>query len=762
MANQFGITATGFVTKQQNTIIQEINAIIQTIWGPNVNLAPQSNFGQFAGIFSEREALIWQLLEAVYDSQYPGGAEGTSVDNILALNNLRRLPATGTITNSDPDVQSAANVDEVTLYGLLLWGIPGTPIPQNSTVQTQGSPTLSFLTQATYTIGSLVNAVQVLFLSNAPNSGTFQLSFYDPAGETCTTESLPFNALAAQTQFTIGTTPVASSHFGITLQKAGASLTTANISTNAAYPTAAAVQTAIQALSGYSGATVVRTGSGPFTYTITWNSICNPLLTIANDTTGSTISTIDSIQAAVNNLEDSANDYYPFTDLVVTGALSSGNVSFTFGGGSIVGSNPSCASQQQAIFSVTSNTLFASSTATNLQVTQTIIGAGVWGTGAALSPTQGLGTAYGTVAGVALCTVTGPNFVADGALSLIGSAATGWQGVINQLPCITGTNLESDTAALTRRATLLASNANTPLAAIIDAVTTLVEPVNGSVIGFQNTTQSALQILTFGSVPVSGSFNLIVGTGSTAAISTFTAGAIQTAIRAIPGYPNVNVTGGQTGSNPPIFTIDFNGSFGGQPQNLLAIFSNSTGSSITPSFGRPGSSVEIVVGNQGSITNTEIAQTILANVAGGIKAYGNVNTTVFDKYNNAYVIGFSVPTEINFYVVISLVTDFYNIPGNSGSGVNPIASFSPGSISEILQDILDIGNSFGIGAVATAGQVIGFGSNGLIGAFNSVPGIISYTLFFGTAPNPVTNSNITLLQEQEAIFTALNTSISWS
>lgn len=770
MANTqtYGITATGFVVKQQSQIISEINAIIQSIWGPNVNLGPESNFGQFSGIFAEREALIWQLLEAVYNSQYPSGAEGTSVDNILALTNLRRLPATATITDSTPDVQTAFNVNGITLYGLLLWGVPGTLIPQNSTVQTSASPPLSFLNQGQYTIGSIVNAAQVLFLSNAPNTGAFTLSFYDPAEVTCTTESIPYNALAAVSQLHLSTTPSSASHFGLTLEIAGTTLTTANITTNAAYPTAAAIQSAIQALSGYSAVTV--SGSAG-TYSITWGSIANPLLGFANNTTGATITTIDSIQAAVNNLHDATNLYYPFTDLIATGSISSTSVTFTYGGGTVAATasgqtsaNPSCASQQQAIFSVATNTLFQSSTATNLQVTQTIQGSGVWGTGSNLSPTQGIGTAYGTVPGVALCTATGPNFVNDGAISIIGSGTTGWQGVLNQLTCVTGSDLEDDTDALARRATLLAANASTTLAAIIDAVTTLVELDGGTVIGFENTSQAALQVLTFGSVPMTGSFEITVGSEVTGAISVFTAAAIQTAIQALSGYSTALVTGGQTGVNPPIFTIDFNGSQGGQAQSLVTVpgGSNSTGVTITPSFGRPGSSFEIVVGNQGAISNTQIAQTILTEKAAGIKAYGNTVTTVFDEYNNAYQIGFSTPTEINFYVIVSMVTDYYNTPGSSGSGINPIAQFTPGAIATILQDILTIGNSFGIGATGTAGQVIGFGSSGLIGAFNSVPGIISYTMYFGTAPNPSTNTNVTLLQEQQAVFTALNTSISWS
>src|SRR5271166_2706254 len=96
---QYGVTPQGFVPKQQSTIISEIDSSLQGEFGANINLGPEAVFGQLVAIFSEREALLWQLGEAIYDSEYPAGAEGTSVDNILALNNLKRLPATPTITN---------------------------------------------------------------------------------------------------------------------------------------------------------------------------------------------------------------------------------------------------------------------------------------------------------------------------------------------------------------------------------------------------------------------------------------------------------------------------------------------------------------------------------------------------------------------------------------------------------------------------------------------------------------------------------------
>jgi len=91
--SDYGLTLLGFKVKQQSQIISEWEESLRQKFGQNINLAAESVFGEIVGIASEREALIWSLLEAVALSQYPNGAEGTSVDNILALNNLRRLAA---------------------------------------------------------------------------------------------------------------------------------------------------------------------------------------------------------------------------------------------------------------------------------------------------------------------------------------------------------------------------------------------------------------------------------------------------------------------------------------------------------------------------------------------------------------------------------------------------------------------------------------------------------------------------------------------
>ena len=90
----FGLSETGFNRKRLADIKDEIETELKNIWGDNIDLTPQSNFGQLVGIFSERFALAWELSEGVYLSQYPSTATGVQLDNVVQLNGITRQNAT--------------------------------------------------------------------------------------------------------------------------------------------------------------------------------------------------------------------------------------------------------------------------------------------------------------------------------------------------------------------------------------------------------------------------------------------------------------------------------------------------------------------------------------------------------------------------------------------------------------------------------------------------------------------------------------------
>lgn len=709
MSTTYGLTLAGFVAKPQSVIKTELEDSFKAVFGQNINLSANSNFGQFVGIMSEREALVWQLIEAVYASQYPGGAEGTSVDNILALNNLKRKLATPSKTDPTPITKS----NGVTEYGLVLYGTAGTTILAGSLVQTNQSPPLQFSLDSAVTIGPALDAVQSIFFSNTPDVGSFSVSIEDVNGNTLTTPLVPYNALSAVTKLNFSGVPI-TGNFSLTLTQAGAPLTTALIPYTA---NAAAVQSAITVLTGYSGVTVA--GSFASGFQITWGLIANPVVTFATNTLGVTASVIDSVQSAFNNLLDVPQTQYPYTDVVVSPNASGYNV--TFGSGTVVAGQPVSSNQPQPLLLLVSNTLQMGVTVTNVNIENAQEGA----------PARGFGSAT--------CLVTGPNFVSAGSLNTIGTSVSGWTGVNNELDCLTGTNVETDTEALARRQLELESNANGPLQSIIEKVTNVIGVT--ACIGFENLNESALQILSFASIPSMGSYKLIIAGVLTATIVyNADAVAIQAIINAIPGLSAVLVTGNFDVG----FTIDFNGAYGGQAQPLTVVTSNTTGVVITPSFGRPGKSFEIVALGG---TNSNIAETIFGSKPAGIQTYGSVTQQVFDNKGNPYNISFSRPTPVPVYVAIVLQTDL----------TDSKPKFNRGSISLIQQDIVTLGNAFGIG-----GLIIGFGSNGLIGAFNAVPGIKSYTLFFGRNPNPVSNANIQLQPEESPDFQTFLVSVSYT
>lgn len=725
MAQQFGLTPQGFIPMQQQDVISDLSAALKTSFGANINLAASSNFGQVVGLMSERLTLLWQMGEAIYTQTYPGGAEGTAVDNILSLNNLKRLTATATKTAPE-NVTGAGGIVE---YPLVLFGTPGTQILGGSVIQTSASPPLSFTLDSDVTIAAASNAVQAVYFGNTPNSGSFSLSITDPSGNSLTMEQSPYNVLSAQSQVSFSAVPD-SGNFKIAITQAGATLTTANIPYTA---NASAVQAAIQALSGYSSVTVSGTYSAGFV--ITWGSISNPTIAISSNTLMNgastvTVTTVDSLQSTINNALDATESNYPYTDVIVSGTFGTGFL-FSFGAGSVVGSNPNSAEQQQSLMVTSTNTLQMGITVTNMNIVTTTMG----------NPAQAVGSAT--------CTVTGPNFVGAGALTVIGTATAGWAGVTNQLDCVSGQNAETDTDALVRRSNSLAENANGPIQAIIEKVAAVSGVINA--IGFQNQTLAAQQLISFSAVPVSGSYQLTIGFQTTGSIAHGSSAAtVQAAINALTGYSDVLVSGTEEFG----FTVDFNGAMGGQGQPQIVVSSNSTGVTIVTAFGRPGGSFEIVALGGADM---DIAEAIYNSMPAGTQSYGNTTVELFDKFNNPVFIKFSRPSEIPIYVVVSLLTDYYNTPGDAGSGVNPVAKFVPGNVGQIQTDIVDTGSE-----VSTGGLVIGFGSNGLVGAFNAVPGILSYTMFFGTSPNPTQNVNIQMLSEQIPLYEAFNVVISWT
>ena len=130
-----GLSASGFEIKRFDEIKTELENSFKAVFGPNINVSESEPLGQIIGILAEREALVWELSEGVYNSQYPSTAEGIPLDNVAAITGTTRLSAT----------KSTAEIE--------ITGTPGTIIDAGFTVSVNGSPNDQFVTLQQETIG---------------------------------------------------------------------------------------------------------------------------------------------------------------------------------------------------------------------------------------------------------------------------------------------------------------------------------------------------------------------------------------------------------------------------------------------------------------------------------------------------------------------------------------------------------------------------------------------------------------------------------
>jgi uncharacterized phage protein gp47/JayE len=156
----FGLDETGLNIKTLADIKSEIEESLRALFGPQINLQPQSNFGQLVGIFSEREALLWELLEDIYNSQYPASASGVSLDNVLDLIALIRL-----------GVSSSRIINQG------LFGTASTIIPQGTLFSVEGDSEKVFSTDEDVTLVAGTDEIQSITFSATPTGGSFKLNY---------------------------------------------------------------------------------------------------------------------------------------------------------------------------------------------------------------------------------------------------------------------------------------------------------------------------------------------------------------------------------------------------------------------------------------------------------------------------------------------------------------------------------------------------------------------------------------------------------
>lgn len=155
-----GLDETGLTIKRLAEIETEIENSLKASFGDFINTLPQSVFGQLVGILAEREALIWELVEDVYNSQYPDSAEDVSLDRVRSITAQTRLPAIAST---------------IALQAMI--GTPATVIPTGTVFSVSGNTTAKFQTDNEVTLIAGTDEVQDVTFSATPTSGAFKLVF---------------------------------------------------------------------------------------------------------------------------------------------------------------------------------------------------------------------------------------------------------------------------------------------------------------------------------------------------------------------------------------------------------------------------------------------------------------------------------------------------------------------------------------------------------------------------------------------------------
>ncbi|MBT4265067.1 MAG: hypothetical protein HOD85_12750 [Deltaproteobacteria bacterium] len=144
-----GLTSTGFTKLRAVDIVDEQETSVESALGEAFLKAASTPMGKLIGIYAEREALIWDALEAVYDGQYVDSAGGVSQDKAYAMTgHYRQNPLQSTVT-------------------LYCAGTASTVIPKDSTVSVVLAGDY-FQLKTAVTLGTIANKT----ISGITRSGT--------------------------------------------------------------------------------------------------------------------------------------------------------------------------------------------------------------------------------------------------------------------------------------------------------------------------------------------------------------------------------------------------------------------------------------------------------------------------------------------------------------------------------------------------------------------------------------------------------------
>lgn len=149
---------TGLTIQPASEIVDEMTVDFREKFGAGMLVDADTPEGKIIGIVAERNSLIQQLMQAVYDAFDPSSASGVSLERIGAMTAVTRNPATPSLA---------------TLY---LAGTPSTVIPVGSLAAVQDSAK-QFQTLAEVTLGAngdipLATGTAAIAITSITRSGT--------------------------------------------------------------------------------------------------------------------------------------------------------------------------------------------------------------------------------------------------------------------------------------------------------------------------------------------------------------------------------------------------------------------------------------------------------------------------------------------------------------------------------------------------------------------------------------------------------------
>ena len=158
MAEEYGLSSTGFKQKRLADIIQSMNSRIADQLGVQISTEANSVFGQLIGVFSYEIADLWEQAAQVYGAMYPHTASGVSLDNASALAGITPIAA------------------EKTTVVCTCYGTNGTQIPYGAQISSSSNSNIVFQCTDSNAVISSTSACDVGITIESVSAGTYTVT----------------------------------------------------------------------------------------------------------------------------------------------------------------------------------------------------------------------------------------------------------------------------------------------------------------------------------------------------------------------------------------------------------------------------------------------------------------------------------------------------------------------------------------------------------------------------------------------------------